>query len=359
MAFPQTNIQPAVIQSPAPSVSAQGAGVEVDHHVVMDTHVVAVPRRVRVPKKVVEAVITHDDSVRLNLKPVFPSHDDIFRANVLTQSLHPSDGVSNASDSVFVQLPVDSLQAQGKVADTVKLSSEKGEPHLSMKAKVLLPSHFNAELGWMLPVLIGLVAVTGWLRIASGKFFREMFQAVFYHTAAENLYKITHFRKSFWSAGLNFLFVLNLALFVFEVMVHFQARPGGLHGAVIWGIIAGSLLLLFWIKNGIYRLLGWVFNTREETGEFLFQVNLLNKAFGIMLLPFLVVIPYVHPQFELILIGAGFVLFATMYLVQLGQGAKIILRQPLSLFYMILYLCALEILPIVVLLKVVTLQSAR
>ncbi len=312
-----------------------------------------VVRKLKPKPKLTQAVITRDDSIKLNLIPIFPVESDPFSHNVLTQYLHP---IAN-SDSTFSE-PTDTLIHVAK-PDTIQTVITPALPNRMMQEKKLLPSGFNVDLVWLLPALVVIVAMTGWIRFASGKFFRELFQAVFYHTSSDNLYKITHFRKSAWSVGLNFLFLINLGLFVYELMTHFGIRPAGIDGLGLWGIATGVLMTVSFLKTGIYRFLGWVFNTREATRRFLFEVNLLNKAFGVILVPFIVVIPYVHPQYELLLLVSGLVLFVVMYLIQLLKGVKIILHEPLSVFYMILYLCALEILPIVTIYKIVVLQSAR
>ena len=61
MAFPQSNSQPTVSQLPASSVSVQGTGGAVEGQAVV------VPRRVKVLKIADQAVLSGDDSVRLNL----------------------------------------------------------------------------------------------------------------------------------------------------------------------------------------------------------------------------------------------------------------------------------------------------
>jgi hypothetical protein len=110
------------------------------------------------------------------------------------------------------------------------------------------------------------------------------------------------------------------------------------------------------IKTAAYKLIGLIFSTQKETSEFLFNVNAINKAFGMAILPFIAVLPFLQGAPGLVVIQMGIALFFAMYLLQLYQGAKIILQHPLSIFYMILYLCALEILPLAILYKVLVLR---
>ena len=316
-------------------------------------------RKVKLTKTVLQDKLTQTDSIKLNLISLYPKESLTLQQNVLTQFLHPteiitaqSDSLSLGSDSTAMYAGADTLVKKIDKDSLITTSKVKERPR-AMQEKQLKPSGFNVDLIWLLPVLIVLVAITGWIRIVSGKFFGSIFNAVLFPSTTDNLFKISHFRKSAWSFGLNFLFIANLSLFGYEIMTHFGIHPGGLKGIVVWGVAFIVVLIIYLLKTGVYVFLGWVFNTKNETQKFLFQVNLLNKATGIIFLPIIIVIPYVNPDYELMLIEAGGVLFGLTYIIQMIRGAKIILREPISVFYMILYLCTLEILPIVTLFKII------
>jgi hypothetical protein len=82
----------------------------------------------------------------------------------------------------------------------------------------------------------------------------------------------------------------------------------------------------------------------------------MGQMFAIAILPVICLIPFVKEtlQMNLVHIGAG--IFIIMYLMQIGRGIKIILKETLSLYYIFLYLCGLEILSLLVIMKVITEQ---
>ena len=97
---------------------------------------------------------------------------------------------------------------------------------------------------------------------------------------------------------------------------------------------------------------GYVFDAGKKTREYLFNANMLSKAFGALSIPVFTVVPFVDLFTSTLLLKGALVLFLVMYIIQLLRGARIILRKPLSILYMFLYFCALEILPIAILIKV-------
>jgi len=121
---------------------------------------------------------------------------------------------------------------------------------------------------------------------------------------------------------------------------------------VFFLLINLGIVLYFFLKNLLFRFVGFIFDVQKGTREYLFNANMLSKAFGIASLPVICVVPFVDVLTATFLLKAGLCLFLLMYFIQLIRGAKIILRSPLSIFYMFLYFCALEILPLSLLIKV-------
>jgi len=120
------------------------------------------------------------------------------------------------------------------------------------------------------------------------------------------------------------------------------------------------LLIIVWvilivydvIKGLLYRITGFVFETSFLTGEYLFNASMLSKVFAILLLPIISVIPFVNIWIVPNLIKLGVGMFIVLYIWQLFRGMKIFFQNTFSVFYMFLYFCALEILPLVILYKI-------
>ena len=205
---------------------------------------------------------------------------------------------------------------------------------------------------WLSIFLIFSVVIIGILRISSMKFLRELFNSAFYSQAATKMYSSVNIRNSKPSFVLSFLFFVNTGLFIFEALVFYRATIFGQEGfsllLIVWSVIVGYDV----IKGFLYRMTGFVFDTSFLTGEYLFNAAMLSKVYAIVLLPIISVIPYVNIWMipNLIKIGVG--IFIALYIWQLFRGLKIFFQNTFSGFYMFLYFCALEILPLVILYKI-------
>jgi hypothetical protein len=115
----------------------------------------------------------------------------------------------------------------------------------------------------------------------------------------------------------------------------------------------GAVLAYFLIKKMAYFLLGSVFEGTNETNEYLFNLDNYNRAAGIILFPIITLIafyPKQDPTFPMFLGGLTVLAF---YILLLQRGIAILLKKQFSIFYLFLYLCSLEFLPLLLIYKIV------
>ena len=100
------------------------------------------------------------------------------------------------------------------------------------------------------------------------------------------------------------------------------------------------------------QVLSWMFSTGEHSRDLLMNMHLYNLFTGIVLLPLLPLMAYAQPLvfFYISLIIIGLIYFFRF----LRLGFVGIRFEKFSVFHLILYLCTLEILPLIVLAKILT-----
>lgn len=304
------------------------------------------------------AELTQQDSIKLNLIEIYPLSSNQLFDNVLTRQLHPvsvkytqpaivADTLIANDTTTFA---VDSLGLAKDSVAALKPVTVQPAPEVVLPERGRKFSDLSAQQDWLIPVLIILVAYTGLLRMLSGKYISNLFKSVFNTQNAENLYNTVNMRNSLPAFGLDVLFHLSISTFAYEALTSVGFNPG-LHGLLILLATIIGFSILFALKKGAYRFLSYIFGTGDQTSEFLFYVSLYNRILGMLLLPLVISIPFVSSNLTMVLIQCGLVMVVATYLLQMTRGAKIILRNPVSIFYMFLYLCALEILPLVVIYK--------
>ena len=255
-------------------------------------------------------------------------------------------------DSAFVFASGDSTNVATKKSDDSANIFLQGTTSLPDPIVRKSSSPLQKYNDWLSGFLIFSVVIIGFLRISSMKFLRDLFSSAFYSQAASKMYSSVNIRNSKPSFILSVLFFINTGIFIFEALVFY--------GETIFGQEGFSLLIIVWvilivydvIKGLLYRITGFVFETSFLTGEYLFNASMLSKVFAILLLPIISVIPFVNIWIVPNLIKLGVGMFIVLYIWQLFRGMKIFFQNTFSVFYMFLYFCALEILPLVILYKI-------
>jgi hypothetical protein len=117
--------------------------------------------------------------------------------------------------------------------------------------------------------------------------------------------------------------------------------------------LLGILVAFVLIKKIILWLLAAIFELHEEFRAFVFNLNILQSVAGLVLLPVCLFLYYSPIQNSYWIVYIGLLFGAFFYLKVLQRGFMISMRsQSISTLHLFYYLCALEILPAFILLRV-------
>ncbi|MEI7831178.1 MAG: DUF4271 domain-containing protein, partial [Prolixibacteraceae bacterium] len=193
------------------------------------------------------------------------------------------------------------------------------------------------------------MVLIGWtffasLRFGFSKYMVQVFQSIVNFSAASRLY-----REGGYSNNLG-LFRLNVIFYLFlPFPIYLIARDNGMSmgstGIELFLLVFVAANAYFMIKILIYKLLGSVFSQRETTGELVFNMMLYHNVLGLILLP-VATIHSLVPGFGIFSMFIVPSLIVIFYLMSIIRSIYFAARVGISIFYLILYLCALEILPI-------------
>jgi hypothetical protein len=185
------------------------------------------------------------------------------------------------------------------------------------------------------------------------KYLSSLFRSIFNYPTASRMFREQNISIRQGSLLMEFFYLLILSLFGYQIMNHFGFYPST-EGFVKFIIILLAVSLFFLIKTFIYKTLGYIYETQPETGEYLFNMKNYSKVLGILLLPVVGLIAWAPVNNPTVFLITGVALMAILYLLTLRRGVKILLKKQFSIFYLFLYLCTLEFLPLLLFLKVVS-----
>lgn len=260
-----------------------------------------------------------------------------------TLSVADSTGINPPDTIAFTQIDTVSAAIDSVLTTTTEVPKERAVQSQAWK---------SFSLDWMVGVLIVSLIILAWIRIFFNKYLSAVSRAAYSYTASFKLFQSKNSISQRVSAVANFLFIMNLAMFLFQLTMYFGVDVFPYLPFVNYIIFTGIILLIYLLKSLVYQIVGFVFNAEQAAGDYIHNVFIYNKILGLALLPVIIGIPYVPETLTPVLVKIGIVLVAISLLFRILRGIQISIKAGLSIFYLILYLCTLEILPALMVYKV-------
>ena len=114
---------------------------------------------------------------------------------------------------------------------------------------------------------------------------------------------------------------------------------------------------IYAVKFAAINLVGYVFQVQKEAKELMMSVFLFCNALGLFMLPLVICLSFVKQVSPLVFIYTGIAIIGSFILIRIVRGILIGLKSPrVSKFYLFMYLCTLEILPFILMVKLVILK---
>lgn len=276
-----------------------------------------------------------------------------------------------SSDSVNTQQPVTPLQPEGGL-DSVYLSTEQyrwQDSLLQARTEELFPQgipqqplpppgiegiplpYMLRSNDWITGIIllcffsISYVFATGRRLLkqkAQNFFFTREHSSIFGQQTAADIHS-------------RFLLMLQTCMFAsilfFDYTVDHSSLRTGDYGIpfLLSGYIL-TLIIFYLVKWGIYRFVNWIFFDKEKAKLWIETYFFTISTFGIICFPLVLLIVYFDLSPSVTAISCIFILFSVKLLL-LYKSFSIFFNSWYGVFYLIMYFCALEILPSLVLWK--------
>jgi hypothetical protein len=147
---------------------------------------------------------------------------------------------------------------------------------------------------------------------------------------------------------------LILGLFVYSVAAYHDLLPAAIPGMLIWLILVIIVITSITLRHIICLVTGTISDEREVFTEYILSIYQFYRFSAIFLFVVTLLMAYTTIFQVESYITMGVIILATLYLIRVMRLFIIFINKNISLFYLILYLCALEILPVVILIKYIS-----
>jgi lysylphosphatidylglycerol synthetase-like protein (DUF2156 family) len=203
-------------------------------------------------------------------------------------------------------------------------------------------------------ILAGLLFFFALIKLLFGKYVGNLLGLVFRGSLRQKQIREQLLQTPLPSLFLNIFFVLVAGLYIFFLLQHYQTMPDkGFWLLLSYCVIAIGLIYL--VKFLVLKFIGWVFNIREAADTYIFIVFLVNKLLAIFLLPLLIVMTFSISSWANVLLTLSYIMvvvfFAYRYIVSFAPVRR---EVKVSQFHFFMYLCAFEIIPLLLIYKILS-----
>lgn len=150
------------------------------------------------------------------------------------------------------------------------------------------------------------------------------------------------------SIFLSTIHLLTLSLFIYNILVYFNSLVHKETAFIQYIYILFVLIGVYFIKYSSSFILTYVFNISEKNSEYLFTISLFNNLLGVLLIPILIIMLYADIDTISTITYIGIPIITLVYIIRFFRIFQIGIDLNVSYIYIFLYLCTLEILPLVV-----------
>ncbi len=207
---------------------------------------------------------------------------------------------------------------------------------------------------WMLPVILLTVFLYGVVYSESIKFFRGIIKFATLGGINEPVSRDMGGLFQWQSTLFNLASFVNISLFAFLTALWYGFVPFEAKKTVYWLISLGVIIAALTVRHVVCIVVGNMSGEAEVFREYLLGVYSSYRLAGVFLLIDIALILYTTFIPLKILFFAGFAIMGLLYFIRIFRLFLIFINRHVTIFYLILYLCALEILPVVVIIKYVT-----
>jgi hypothetical protein len=216
---------------------------------------------------------------------------------------------------------------------------------------VLTPHPFQSyQPDWILGILLLCFAMVAWSQYFYRNRLKQILTAPFLKRYMSILLREGNLFSDRISVPLGLIYFLTVPLLAYETHSLLNIVPVRLNSFLLFLILCIALGIYWIAKYILMKLLGRIFRTYQTTREYLLNILVINFITGIALLPFLTLIVYLKSPF---LLYISLAIFGISFLFRFVRGFLIgISLKKFSYLFLFVYLCSLEILPLIILSKI-------
>ncbi|MDF1575482.1 MAG: DUF4271 domain-containing protein [Bacteroidales bacterium] len=202
---------------------------------------------------------------------------------------------------------------------------------------------------WFFIYLFLMIGFFAWIRLYYGNMLIQTLQASTNFQVANRIYHDNSQLQRQLDIILYIYYFLSLAFLLFLIENRVGRHPYELQGALLYLFNLALLASLFLGKLVLFNTAAFLFNKPGIVREYLYNIFIFNKLLGIVILPLMFLLVYTQGAVKEVFFWSSILVLSGVVVMRIIRGIVFSYRKEVLVFYMFLYLCALEIVPLVLL----------
>lgn len=202
-------------------------------------------------------------------------------------------------------------------------------------------------------LLLFLCLMLGLIRFMDTRYFVNLWMAFWNPTLSNRQLK-----EQLQSSGLpnllmNIFFTFAGGAYIYYIVRFFTPHNSGvIPPSLLMIMLVSGTAVIYLAKYAAVRFSGWAFRVEGITEHYLFNVFLINKILGVLLVPFIIVLAFADREWAQQAVYISFAAAGILLLNRYIRSWKVFGSFfQYSKFHFFMYLCASELLPLAVLMK--------
>lgn len=202
---------------------------------------------------------------------------------------------------------------------------------------------------WYFIYLFFLIALLAWIRLYYGNILIQTAQASTNFQVANRMFQDNNLLQNQLNMALYLFYFLSMAFLLYNIELRVDRNPYELQGGLLYLFNFALLAGIFLGRVLLFNIAGILFNRVRVIREYLYNIFIFNKLSGLVVLPLMFLLIYTRGMLQELFFWITIFVLSCIIVMRLVRGVVFSYRKEVSVFYLFLYLCALEIAPLVLL----------
>ncbi len=202
-------------------------------------------------------------------------------------------------------------------------------------------------------LLLFLCLMLGLIRFMDTRYFYNLWRAFLNPTLSNRQLKEQLQGSGLPNLLMNIFFTFAGGSYMYYIVRFFTPnRSGVIPPSLLIIMLISGTAIIYLAKYAAVRFSGWAFRVEGITEHYLFNVFLINKVLGITLIPFIIILAFADRDWAQQVVIISFIVAGVLLLNRYIRSWQVFGSFfQYSKFHFFMYLCASELLPLAVLIK--------